>query len=59
MRYIQVIDMPKWSVSDTDAMQLVENEEMIGTLIETNERIIAAIETYDTVCSILFWQECY
>lgn len=54
MRYIQVIDMPKWSVSDTDAMQLVENEEMIGTLIETNERIIAAIETYDTVCSILF-----
>ncbi|KAI0034162.1 hypothetical protein K488DRAFT_77420 [Vararia minispora EC-137] len=28
-------------------IQLVENEEFIGTLIETNERIIAALETYD------------
>lgn len=27
--------------------QLVENEEVIGTLIETNDRIIAAIEMYD------------
>jgi hypothetical protein len=28
-------------------IQLVENEELIGTLIETNERIIAAMEMYD------------
>jgi len=28
-------------------IQLVENEEVIGTLIETNERIIAAMEMYD------------
>ncbi|KAF8898967.1 hypothetical protein BD779DRAFT_1795515 [Infundibulicybe gibba] len=28
-------------------IQLVENEELIGTLIETNERIIAAMESYD------------
>jgi len=31
--------------------QLVENEDTIGTLIETNERIIAALEMYDTVRS--------
>ncbi|KAG6911606.1 hypothetical protein DXG01_011909 [Tephrocybe rancida] len=30
-------------------IQLVENEELIGTLIETNERIMAALETYDKV----------
>ena len=29
--------------------QLVENEELIGTLIDTNERIIAALEMYDKV----------
>ena len=29
--------------------QLVENEEVIGTLIESNERIIAALESYDKV----------
>jgi hypothetical protein len=28
-------------------MQLVENEEIIGALIETNERIMAAIDMYD------------
>ncbi|KAF9460132.1 hypothetical protein BDZ94DRAFT_1223642 [Collybia nuda] len=28
-------------------IQLVENEEVIGTLIETNERIVSAIEMYD------------
>lgn len=28
-------------------IQLVENEELIGTLIETNDRIIAALEMYD------------
>ncbi|KAK0198930.1 hypothetical protein F5146DRAFT_113247 [Armillaria mellea] len=28
-------------------IQLVENEELIGTLIETNERVINALETYD------------
>lgn len=28
-------------------IQLVENEEIIGTLIESNERIIAALESYD------------
>ncbi|KAH9937331.1 uncharacterized protein B0H18DRAFT_1113185 [Fomitopsis serialis] len=30
-------------------VQLVENEDMIGTLIEANDRIIAAIEMYDTL----------
>ncbi|KAJ3489580.1 hypothetical protein NLI96_g2021 [Meripilus lineatus] len=28
-------------------IQMVENEDMIGTLIDTNERIITALETYD------------
>jgi hypothetical protein len=28
---------------------LVEDEEFIGTLIDTNERVIAALETYDNV----------
>ena len=31
--------------------QLVENEDMIGTLIETNDRIVAALEMYDTAVS--------
>lgn len=31
-------------------IQLVENEELIGTLIETNERIIGALEMYDQLC---------
>jgi hypothetical protein len=30
-------------------IQLVENEELIGTLIDTNERIISALEMYDKV----------
>lgn len=30
-------------------IQLVENEELIGTLIDTNERIIASLEMYDKV----------
>ena len=30
-------------------IQLVENDELIGTLIDTNERIIAALEMYDKV----------
>ncbi|KAI0077440.1 hypothetical protein K474DRAFT_1661700, partial [Panus rudis PR-1116 ss-1] len=30
-------------------VQLVENEDMIGTLIDTNDRIIAALDTYDTL----------
>ncbi|CAL1694031.1 unnamed protein product [Somion occarium] len=30
-------------------VQLVENEDMIGTLIDTNERIIAALDMYDTL----------
>jgi hypothetical protein len=28
-------------------IQLVENEEVIGTLIETNERVVAALQVYD------------
>ncbi|KAF9643455.1 hypothetical protein BDM02DRAFT_1466312 [Thelephora ganbajun] len=32
-------------------IQLVENEDMIGTLIETNERIITALEMYDMALS--------
>jgi len=34
--------------------QLVENEDMIGTLIETNERIITALEMYDGAVSFKF-----
>ncbi|KIJ65032.1 hypothetical protein HYDPIDRAFT_88841 [Hydnomerulius pinastri MD-312] len=30
-------------------IQLVENEEVIGTLIETNERIISALQMYDNL----------
>jgi hypothetical protein len=29
--------------------QLVENEEMIGALIETNERVVAALQMYVNV----------
>ncbi|KAJ3910077.1 hypothetical protein F5879DRAFT_984130 [Lentinula edodes] len=32
-------------------IQLVENEEVIGVLIETNDRIIAALEMYDNMSS--------
>jgi len=32
-------------------IQLVENEDMIGTLIETNDRIVAALDMYDTAIS--------
>jgi len=38
-------------------IQLVENEDMIGTLIETNERIIAALEMYDTLSKPVVTQE--
>jgi len=30
-------------------IQLVENEELIGTLLETNERVIAALQMYDVL----------
>jgi LAS seventeen-binding protein 5 len=32
-------------------VQLVEKEELIGTLIETNDRIISALEAYDQLCA--------
>jgi len=32
-------------------VQLVEDEQFIGTLIDTNERLIAALETYDNICA--------
>ena len=36
------------AVSDVPSLiQLVENEEIIGTLIETNDRLVSAIEMYD------------
>ncbi|KAH7101718.1 hypothetical protein BKA62DRAFT_174198 [Auriculariales sp. MPI-PUGE-AT-0066] len=31
-------------------IQLVENEELIGTLLDTNERIISALQIYDMAC---------
>lgn len=34
-------------------IQLVENEELIGTLIDTNERILAALEMYDKVLLLI------
>jgi hypothetical protein len=33
----------------TSLLQFVENEELMGTLIETNERIITSMEMYDTL----------
>lgn len=36
-------------------IQLVENEDLIGTLIDTNERIIAALEMYDKVLLSIFF----
>ena len=32
--------------------QLVENEDMIGTLIETNDRLVAALDMYDKAVSL-------
>lgn len=32
-------------------LQLVENEEVIGTLIETNDRLMAALEMYESLAS--------
>lgn len=55
VRYIQVRGGTPWIVSAPNDIrantQLVENEDMIGTLIETNERIIAALEMYDMAVS--------
>jgi LAS seventeen-binding protein 5 len=39
--------------------QLVENEELIGTLIETNERIIAAMEMYDKLATQIPQSDAY
>ncbi|KAF8516706.1 hypothetical protein BU17DRAFT_50693 [Hysterangium stoloniferum] len=36
-------------------IQLVEDEELIGTLLETNERIIHALEMYDKVSRTVFF----
>ncbi len=51
VRYIQVrrciVKFP--SACPDLQVQLVENEEMIGVLIETNDRIIGALEHYDLV----------
>lgn len=50
MRYIQVPSQTSLTLIPRDSLilkQLVENEEVIGTLIETNERIINAIDMYD------------
>lgn len=41
--------VPLWTLLSDWFYQLVENEEVIGTLIESNERIIAALESYDKV----------
>ena len=58
MRYIQVCLDNRGYILDTDLVQnsqLVENEELIGTLLDTNERVIAALETYDKVSSGLYF----
>jgi LAS seventeen-binding protein 5 len=50
VRYIQVNEvLDRRRIFLINLIQLVENEEIIGTLIETNERIIAALEMYDKV----------
>ena len=55
VRYIQVrCGTPQNTFDFNDFImnaQLVENEDMIGTLIETNDRIVAALEMYDTAVS--------
>lgn len=50
VRYIQVcIYSSVINFVAHDLNQLVENEEMIGALIETNERIITALQMYVNV----------
>ncbi len=51
VRYIQASDCRNGinSPYSLQCRQLVENEDMIGVLIETNDRIIAALENYDLV----------
>lgn len=51
MRYIQVRGVLYLFLSMLIAVKLVENEEYIGTLLECNERIIAALQMYDKVRS--------
>ena len=41
--------MPRCILLSDWVFQLVEDEEVIGTLIESNERIIAALQSYDKV----------
>lgn len=32
-------------------VQVVNDEELVGTLLEANERVVEAIQMYDKVCS--------
>jgi LAS seventeen-binding protein 5 len=62
VRYIQVRDRHlACNIRQSSLFfQTVEDEDLIGTLIESNERVIAAIETYDQVLVIQFlWFSCY
>lgn len=47
VRYIQVILLKFPELRQLTIMQLVENEELIGTLIETNDRLMSALEMYN------------
>lgn len=50
VRYIQVRQFPYHPRGNASVgLQLVEDEEFIGTLIDSNERVIAALELYDRV----------
>jgi len=49
VRYIQVCPFLSLWAFLLMVEQLVENEEMIGALIETNERIVAALQMYVNV----------
>lgn len=49
VRYIQVTSFHENCLLSRNSPQLVENEEVIGTLIETNERVVSALQMYDNV----------
>lgn len=49
VRYIQVTSFDESHLLSRDSSQLVENEEVIGTLILANEHIVSALQMYDDV----------
>lgn len=50
VRYIQVRYFNLFLILCSYLHKLVENEDVIGTLIETNDRIMSALELYQNLC---------